>query len=245
MLIIVSLSTVSMMTQDHVSQWAHGLSQLSLIAATQPHAAYTVLTHGFSSKWKYFLRINPHIGDLLSPLELKIRQQFLPTLIPHPPSDLERELFGLPVSLGGLGICDPCRISTDDYNFSLELFRPLVDLILHQHGSLPHDVIDSQLSQAKYQSQIDATQSVLACSSSTLYQTIEHCQDKGVSSWLSAIPIEQYGFALHKNEFTDVLYGWTPPHLPSHCVCGKAFSVTHASVRTVPFPSSAITIFAI
>ena len=224
-------------TRDHVSQWAHGLSQLSLIAATQPHAAYTVLTHGFSSKWKYFLRTNPHIGDLLSPLELEIRQHFLPTLIPHPPSDLERELFGLPVSLGGLGICDPCRISTDDYNFSLELSRPLVDLILHQHGSLPHDVIDSQciifkqLSQAKYQSQIDAIQSVLARSSSTLRQTIEHCKDKGVSSWLSAIPIEQYGFALHKNEFTDALclrYGWTPPHLPSHCVCGKAFSVTHA-----------------
>ena len=224
-------------TRDHVSQWAHGLSQLSLIAATQPHAAYTVLTHGFSLKWKYFLRTNPHIGDLLSPLELEIRQHFLPTLIPHPPSDLERELFGLPVSLGGLGICDPCRISTDDYNFSLELSRPLVDLILHQHGSLPHDVIDSQciifkqLSQAKYQSQIDAIQSVLARSSSTLRQTIEHCQDKGVSSWLSAIPIEQYGFALHKNEFTDALclrYGWTPPHLPSHCVCGKAFSVTHA-----------------
>ena len=32
-------------------------------------------------------------------------------------------------------------------------------------------------------------------------------------------------------EFTDALclrYDWTPPHLPSHCVCGKAFSVTHA-----------------
>ena len=29
-------------TQDHVSQWAQGLSQLSSIAATQPHAAYAV-----------------------------------------------------------------------------------------------------------------------------------------------------------------------------------------------------------
>ena len=144
-------------------------------------------------------------------------------LMTHAPSDLERELFGLPVSLGGLWICDPCCISTDDYNFSLKLSCPLVDLILHQHGSLPHDVIDSQciilkqLSQAKYQSQVDATQSVLECSS-TLRQTIEHCQDKGVSLWLSAIPIEQYGFTLHKNEFTDALclrYGWTPPHLPS------------------------------
>ena len=121
-------------------------------------------------------------------------------------------------------------------NFSLELSCPLVDFILQQHGSFLHDVIDSQciilkqLSQAKYQSQVDATQPVLACSS-TLHQTIEYCQDKGVSSWLSAIPIEQYGFAFHKNEFTDALclhYGWTPPHLPSHCVCGKAFSVIYA-----------------
>ena len=111
------------------------MSQLSLIAATQPHAAYAVLTHRFSLKWKYFLRTNLHIGDILSLLELEIRQQFLPTLIPHPPSDLERELFGLPVSLGGLGISDLCRISTDDYNFPLELSHPLVDLILHQHGS--------------------------------------------------------------------------------------------------------------
>ena len=31
--------------------------------------------------------------------------------------------------------------------------------------------------------------------------------------------------------FTDALclrYGWIPSHLPSHCVCGKAFSVSHA-----------------
>ena len=46
---------------------------------------------------------------------------------PYLASDLERELFGLPVSLGGLRICDPCRISTDDYNFSFELSRPLID----------------------------------------------------------------------------------------------------------------------
>ena len=38
------------------------------------------------------------------------------------------------------------------------------------------------------------------------------------------------GFTLQKTDFTDALclrYGWTPPHLPSHCVCGKPFSVSH------------------
>ena len=57
-------------TQDLISQWAHGLSQLSLIPVPQPHAAYKVLTHEFFLKWKYYLQTNPNISDLLSLLSL-------------------------------------------------------------------------------------------------------------------------------------------------------------------------------
>ena len=63
-----------------------------------------------------------------------------------------------------------------------------------------------------------------------LRQALESCQEKGASSWLSAIPIEQYGFALHKTDFTNALclrYDWIPSHLPSPCVCSKTFSVSH------------------
>ena len=38
-------------------------------------------------------------------------------------------------------------------------------------------------------------------------------------------------YSVTMNLLTSALclrYGWTPPHIPSHCVCGKAFSVTHA-----------------
>ena len=48
--------------------------------------------------------------------------------------------------------------------------------------------------------------------------------------WLSALPLEQYGFALHKGEFIDAIclhYGFTPSLLPSHCVCGKDFTLSH------------------
>ena len=160
----------------------------------------------------------------------------------HPPNDIERELFGLPISLGGLGVCDPYSTSGENYKFSCELPCCLVNLILHQCDSLPqqcdslpHDVIDSQcfifkqLCQAKHQSQVDAAESVLAHSLVGVRQALECCKEKGASSWLSAVPIEQYQFALHKTDFTDALclryaYGWSP----SHCVCGKAFSVSHA-----------------
>ena len=56
-------------------------------------------------------------------------------------------------------------------------------------------------------------------------------QEKGASSWLSALPIEEFGFALHKGAFRDALalrYGWTPCLVPSHCACGQPFSVSHA-----------------
>ena len=65
--------------------------------------------------------------------------------------------------------------------------------------------------------------------------------EKGASSWLSTLPIEEHGFALHKGAFREALclrYGWHPPHLPSHCTCSKQFTVEHAlSCPRGGFPS--------
>ena len=55
--------------------------------------------------------------------------------------------------------------------------------------------------------------------------------EKGASAWLTTLPIEDMGFTLHKRAFRDAVflrYGWTPPFLPTNCICGKAFSVDHA-----------------
>ena len=53
----------------------------------------------------------------------------------------------------------------------------------------------------------------------------------GSSSWLTALPLTEHGFVLHKGAFRDALclrYGWRPPLLRSSCVCGKRFTVEHA-----------------
>ena len=66
-------------------------------------------------------------------------------------------------------------------------------------------------------------------------------QEKRASSWLSAIPVQEHGFALHKGDFRDALrlrYNWNPTHLPTKCACGHAFSVNHAmDCRTGGFPT--------
>jgi len=54
---------------------------------------------------------------------------------------------------------------------------------------------------------------------------------KGASSWLSAYPLMEHGFVLHKSAFHDALalhYGWPLDQVPSHCACGTHFSVDYA-----------------
>ena len=46
-----------------------------------------------------------------------------------------------------------------------------------------------------------------------------------------ALFIARHGFALHKSTFRDAIclrYGWQPPLLPSHCICGSIYTVEHA-----------------
>ena len=54
-----------------------------------------------------------------------------------------------------------------------------------------------------------------------------------LSLWLTALPIQEQGFHLHKQEFQDALrlrYGWELSRVRSHCVCGATFSANHAMI---------------
>ena len=58
-------------------------------------------------------------------------------------------------------------------------------------------------------------------------------QEKGTSAWLTAVPLERHGFALHKGEFRDAIalrYGWPVLRVPEKCVCNAPFSADHAMI---------------
>ena len=64
-----------------------------------------------------------------------------------------------------------------------------------------------------------------------LKQCLVVAREKGASSWLTALPIVEHGLALHNGAFIDTIclrYGWTPPHLPSHCILVSSFNIDHA-----------------
>ena len=66
-----------------------------------------------------------------------------------------------------------------------------------------------------------------------LQRTIDMMSAKCSSLWLTALPIQDQGFHLNKQEFQDALqlrYGWELSRVPSYCVCGASFSANHAMI---------------
>ena len=57
--------------------------------------------------------------------------------------------------------------------------------------------------------------------SPSMQLAMDLAQEKGASSWLTALPLEEHGFSLHKSAFKDAMalrYGWVPSQMPSHCI---------------------------
>ncbi len=47
--------------------------------------------------------------------------------------------------------------------------------------------------------------------------------------WLTALPLEEHGFTLHKTAFRDAIalrYGWPPSQIPSNCVWPSVLGAT-------------------
>ena len=58
-------------------------------------------------------------------------------------------------------------------------------------------------------------------------------KEKGASSWLSVLPLDDHVFSLQKGPFKDAIclrYGWKPPNTPTKCNCGSVFSTNHGMI---------------
>ena len=66
-------------------------------------------------------------------------------------------------------------------------------------------------------------------------------QEKGASTWLTALPIDKHGFSLHKSAFRDALslrYDWPLEIFHLQCSCSYPFTVERTlSCPTGGFPS--------
>ena len=243
-----SVKYVENYVESKVSSWLFNVCKLTTIAKTQPHAAYSALTHGLSSKWTYLCRTVPNISNFLKPLDDALRTKLFPALTGKPPpSDLECVLFALPARLGGLGITIPSKQADQEHLSSLLVTSALQDHIISQDEAYGYEVIAKQLESKAIvrnenrEKSLKAVRDLTEILPDSLQRSVKLASEKGSSTWLTVLPLSEHGFALHKGAFHDALalrYGWTPDRLPSKCDCGVSFSVEHAlSCPKGGFPS--------
>ena len=80
---------------EKVDGWVNERIKLAEFATTQPQASYAVYMFGLKHRWTYYYRTLPDIQDLLQPLKDAIANIFLPSLIEHNFSQLERFILAL------------------------------------------------------------------------------------------------------------------------------------------------------
>jgi hypothetical protein len=81
------------------------------------------------------------------------------------------------------------------------------------------------------ESQTKLAQEIDSCLNQDTLRAVNQARDKGASSWLNVLPLQNQGFALNKGEFRDalnILYSRPIKDLPSTCPCGVPFTVRHA-----------------
>ena len=248
---IGTISFIQQYVQTKVDGWIKDIQKLSEFATTQPQAAYAALTHGLISRWNYLLRVidweRLSSDELLQPLKAAIQSQFIPAITGQaPPGQQVREILALPVRLGGLGLQNPITMAKEQQSASQQICSPLVDRIVHQQ----HHMGDCHLAQQEIKANISSCKRTQRKEEAknlenqlpfNLQRSMELAQEKGASAWLTSLPIDEHGFAMHKSAFRDALslrYGWSLKNPPSHCTCGHPFSVDHAlTCKTGGFPA--------
>ena len=112
-----------------------------------------------------------------------------------------------------------------------------MDYILCQDTEYSYEIIADQLQSktivSKKNREVNAREAdVIYCLlPDSLQRAVDLNKEKGASVWLTALPLSDHGFALHKSAFYDALalrYGWTPLKLTYKCECGNGMSVEQA-----------------
>ena len=224
------------------------LIQLANIATSQPHATFTAFIHGFVHKLTFLFRTNPFEDNLLQPLQDIIRSRLIPAWTGRaPPNDCERDLFSLPARLGGLGITDVTKDHAKELAASLAISAPLSNQIDIQAQEYSLEILNAQIHakqdarKSRQEEQKSLTTSVRTSLGNPLKHALDLAQEKGASTWLTSLPLEEFGFALHKGAFRDALalrYGRQPTNTPTNCACGVHVTVEHSlSCPKGGFPS--------
>jgi len=161
----------------------------------------------------------------------------VPAITVHATTHEERDLLELPVRLGGLGLVNPARTASQEYEASVKITSPLVRQIIKQAHEPPEETeiktLQASARREKDESLKMQCEQLRESLPSKSERAVELATEKGASNWLTVIPIKEKNFNLKKREFRDAIklrYDWEIADQPAMCSCGDLFTVDPAIV---------------
>ena len=162
-----------------------------------------------------------------------------------PPNEVDRRLLALPARLGGLGVSMLSSTSDDNFVASMSVTAPLRQLIHHQDDQYSYETSSDQMS-AKADIQRRRREQAITNANHlrneltpTLQRAMDLARERGSSSWLTARPLEEHGFSLHKGAFVEIC-GPPPKHPAAVRVEPTSLLSTCSPAHGAASPQSAI-----
>ena len=160
------------------------LCMLSTVAESQPQAAYSAFLSGFKNRLSYFMRTIPNISNLLIPIEYTIRNRFIPAITGGCIcNEEERKLLSLPTRYGGLAI---------------PIFHEQVQQMEYKVDELEIKKIKLEIKNEKENTYKHLMEHLKDNMSEKSKRLLQLSTEKGVSNWLTMLPIAEYSFEFSK-----------------------------------------------
>ena len=112
---------------------------------------------------------------------------------------------------------------------------PLAAIMVLQGSTLPDkeevNNIRAEMKRVKAGQEKDSAKALEDVLPDKTKRVFKQAQEKGSSTWLSALPLTDQGFTLNKGEFRDAIairYNHDLKGLPPKCPCGQKFDLDHA-----------------
>ena len=218
--------------KDAEIKYTKSLNRLGQFALTFPQNTYACLTKEVQQNLSFLSRTTPSMDGVLDKVAERLCR-CIPNIVGKEIIQEERELFSLPLRMGGLNIPLPQDLHKN-VEHSIELSSPLASF--NNDSSKIHqcELEQTKISlrqKAHMQRELISKKSRTENNLPERKYTIQLASEKEASSWLNALSLSKHGSDLTKTEFRDgraLRYTWEAKNTPFICPCGKKISLTHA-----------------
>ena len=167
--------------------------KLSKRAKTSPQNSYSCYTKGNQNKLGSLTRTTPEAFKEMDEIEINVRHQLLPSITgKNHITDEDRNLFALPLRMGGLDLLSNTELSRN-YECSLAICDPLENSD-PEIAETEQTLINRNIKTERQNITLSKKAKIMKNRSSEKKLTINLASQKGASNWLSVLPLKRYNF---------------------------------------------------